>query len=77
MLTSNNLYVGLLILLQVQTIQLISGQMAVSYQNAMLFKNLQQANEKLEQKNKALVEFDQMKDQFLANTSHELRFVCF
>ena len=61
-------------LLQVQAVQILSGQLAISYQNATLYKNLQVANELLLMKNKALVEFDQMKDQFLANTSHELRY---
>lgn len=32
----------------------------------------------LEEKNQSLMEFDRLKDQFLANTSHELRFhLCF
>ena len=49
--------------------------MAISFENATLYDNLQTANALLESKNKALMELDQLKDQFLANTSHELRYI--
>jgi uncharacterized membrane protein len=56
---------------------MISTQVAISFENATLYRNLQSANRLLEAKNKSLMELDQVKDQFLANTSHELRCVFF
>lgn len=53
---------------------MISTQAAISFENAVLYKNIQNANKLLEAKNKSLLELDQVKDQFLANTSHELRY---
>ena len=53
---------------------MLSTQIAISFSNAKLYNDLQDANRLLAQKNKALIEFDQIKDQFLANTSHELRY---
>ena len=54
---------------------MISTQVAISFENATLYRNLQSANRMLEAKNKSLMELDMIKDQFLANTSHELRYV--
>lgn len=54
--------------------QMISTQVAISFENATLYRDLQSANRLLEAKNKSLMELDQVKDQFLANTSHELRY---
>lgn len=53
---------------------MISTQVAISFENATLYKNLQNVNRMLETKNKSLIDMDQVKDQFLANTSHELRY---
>lgn len=52
---------------------MLSTQIGISFVNARLYTDLQNANKQLAHKNKALIEFDQIKDQFLANTSHELR----
>ena len=54
---------------------MISTQVAISFENATLYRNLQSANRMLEAKNKSLMELDMIKDQFLSNTSHELRYV--
>lgn len=54
---------------------MLSAQIGISFQNAKLYTDLQGANKLLEHKNKSLIEYDQIKDQFLANTSHELRYV--
>lgn len=56
-----------------EVVSMLSVQIAISFENATLYKNLQSANKKLEERNKSLVELDLIKDQFLANTSHELR----
>lgn len=58
---------------RLEVVQMLSSQIAISFQNAMLVKSLQDANQLLEQKNTRLLELDLIKDQFLANTSHELR----
>jgi GAF domain-containing protein len=60
---------------RLEVMQMISTQVAISFENATLYRNLQSANRQLEAKNKSLMELDQVKDQFLANTSHELRLV--
>jgi GAF domain-containing protein len=59
---------------RMEVVQLLSSQIGISFENATLYKNLQSANALLETKNKELVELDRIKDQFLANTSHELRY---
>lgn len=58
---------------RLELVQLLSSQIGISFENAMLYKTLQSANALLETKNKELMELDHIKDQFLANTSHELR----
>ena len=58
---------------RLEMVQLLSSQIGISFENASLYKDLQNANAELETKNKALIALDYMKDQFLANTSHELR----
>ena len=58
---------------RLEVVQLLSSQIGISFENASLYKNLQSANALLETKNKELMAMDHMKDQFLANTSHELR----
>ena len=58
---------------QLEVVQLLSSQIGVSLENASLYKDLQSAHALLETRNKALMEMDHIKDQFLANTSHDLR----
>lgn len=69
----NNLMAGAFTTERLEVLQMLSAQMAISFENASLYKTLQMANRMLESKNKELLELDQIKDQFLANTSHELR----
>ena len=71
----NNLIAGAFTSERLEVVQMLSTQMAISFENATLYDNLQTANGLLESKNKALMELDQLKDQFLANTSHELRYI--
>lgn len=59
---------------RLELVQLLSSQIGISFENATLYKTLQSANALLETKNKELMELDHIKDQFLANTSHELRY---
>ncbi|MCP4137462.1 MAG: GAF domain-containing protein, partial [bacterium] len=51
---------------RLEVLKVISSQVAISIDNARLYENLEQKNEKL-------IELDKLKDEFLANTSHELR----
>ena len=56
-----------------ETMFLLSSQIATSIQNAILIKQLRNKTEELENKNKELEKIDKMKDIFIATTSHELR----
>jgi PAS domain S-box-containing protein len=58
---------------EIDLIQQIAGQLAIAIQQADLFEQLQQKQEKLTQTNKDLARATRLKDEFLANMSHELR----
>ncbi|MFM7574961.1 MAG: PAS domain-containing protein, partial [Snowella sp.] len=65
---------------EIDLIQQIAGQLAIAIQQADLFEQLQQEQEKLTQTNQALIRSNEdlaratrLKDEFLANMSHELR----
>ncbi|MCP4130398.1 MAG: AAA family ATPase [bacterium] len=62
----NDLVTGAFTPDRLEIVQIIASQVAISINNARLYENL-------EQKNTRLIELDMMKDEFLANTSHELR----
>jgi signal transduction histidine kinase len=70
----NNLMQGTFTSERLEIVQILSSQIAISFENATLYKNLQSSNQLLQAQNERLRELDQIKDQFLANTSHELRF---
>lgn len=73
----NNLMQGTFTNERLEIVQLLSTQIAISFENATLYKNLQSSNILLQLQNERLLEMDQIKDQFLANTSHELRYTYF
>ncbi|MFM7438942.1 MAG: ATP-binding protein, partial [Snowella sp.] len=58
---------------EIDLIQQIAGQLAIAIQQANLFEQLQQEQQKLTQSNQDLVRATRLKDEFLANMSHELR----
>ena len=65
---------------EINVIQQIAGQLAIAIQQADLFEQLQQEQEKLTETNQALAHSNEdlaratrLKDEFLANMSHELR----
>jgi len=65
---------------EIDLIQQIAGQLAIAIQQADLFEQLQQEQQKLTQTNQALIRSNEalaratrLKDEFLANMSHELR----
>lgn len=70
----NNLMQGTFTNERLEIVQIVSSQMAISFENATLYRNLQQSYKLLQSQNERLLEMDQIKDQFLAKTSHELRF---
>eukprot|EP00026_Physarum_polycephalum_P000057 Phypoly_transcript_00057.p1 GENE.Phypoly_transcript_00057~~Phypoly_transcript_00057.p1 ORF type:complete len:2589 (+),score=470.61 Phypoly_transcript_00057:138-7904(+) len=69
----NNLMPGTFTNERLEIVQILSSQIAISFENATLYKNLQSSYHLLQAQNERLREMDQIKDQFLANTSHELR----
>ena len=69
---------------QLETLRMLSGQMAVSLENAMLYENLEQKveertiqlnnkQEELERKNRALLELNAEKDELVNIVAHDLR----
>ena len=58
---------------EIDLIQQLASQLAIAIQQANLFEQLQQEQEKLTQTNKDLARATRLKDEFLANMSHELR----
>ena len=58
---------------EIDLIQQLASQLAIAIQQANLFEQLQQEQEKLLQTNKELARATRLKDEFLANMSHELR----
>ena len=58
---------------EIDLTQQIASQLAIAIQQANLFEQLQQEQEKLTQTNKDLARATRLKDEFLANMSHELR----
>ncbi|MCP4217378.1 MAG: response regulator, partial [bacterium] len=62
----NDLVTGVFTEDRLETLGMLTAQVAISIENARLYEDL-------EQKNIRLVELDKLKDEFLANTSHELR----
>ena len=59
--------------LEIEEANLISGQAAIAMDNAMLFKQLSQANRQLEESYERLKSLDNVKMEFFALLSHELR----
>jgi signal transduction histidine kinase len=59
--------------LEIEEANLISGQAAIAIDNAMLFKQLSQANRQLEDSYERLKSLDNVKMEFFALLSHELR----
>jgi signal transduction histidine kinase len=59
--------------LEIEEANLISGQAAIAIDNAMLFKQLSQANRQLEESYERLKSLDSVKMEFFALLSHELR----
>jgi signal transduction histidine kinase len=59
--------------LEIEQANLISGQAAIAIDNAMLFKQLSQANRQLEVSYERLKSLDSVKMEFFALLSHELR----
>jgi signal transduction histidine kinase len=59
--------------LEIEQANLISGQAAIAIDNAMLFKQLSQANRQLEESYERLKNLDSMKMEFFTLLSHELR----
>jgi signal transduction histidine kinase len=59
--------------LEIEEANLISGQAAIAMDNAMLFKQLSQANRQLEESYERLKSLDSVKMEFFALLSHELR----
>ena len=51
----------------------VGSEIGIAAENALLFKDVQQAKEALLKLNRKLEEASQIKSEFLANTSHELR----
>jgi len=58
---------------EIDLTQQLAGQLAIAIQQADLFEQLQQEQQKLTQTNKDLARATRLKDEFLANMSHELR----
>ncbi|MGE5655512.1 MAG: AAA family ATPase [Actinomycetota bacterium] len=69
----NNLTKGAFSHNHVQILSLLASQAAISLENAGLYQELQTYSQKLENKNKELLQANQIKDEFLAVLSHELR----
>ncbi len=59
--------------LEIEQANLISGQAAIAMNNAMLFKDLSEANRQLEDSYQRLKSLDSVKMEFFALLSHELR----
>lgn len=62
----NDLVTGAFTAERFEILKLICSQVAVSIENARLYENVKQKNLRLE-------ELDKIKDEFLANTTHEIR----
>jgi signal transduction histidine kinase len=58
---------------RLQLLNILTGQLMNSLENAMLADELRRANHRMQQSNKRLEELDSAKDDFLAVASHELR----
>ncbi|MCT7982647.1 AAA family ATPase [Laspinema sp. A4] len=68
----NNITTGAFTPDRLEVLKLLSSQAAISIDNARLYTNLLTSSEELETKNRALQDLDELKDEFLASTSHEL-----
>jgi signal transduction histidine kinase len=58
---------------RLRLVQILTGQLMNTLDNALLVDRLRRANRDLRRKNKQLQEIDKVKDAFLAVASHELR----
>ncbi len=58
---------------RLRLVQILTGQLMNSLDNALLVDRLRRANRDMRRKNKQLQEIDKVKDAFLAVASHELR----
>ncbi len=58
---------------RLELLTILSSQIGICIENAHLYDTLKSRTEELESKNNSLSEMDKLKDQFLANTSHELK----
>ncbi len=68
----NNITTGAFTPDRLEVLKLLSSQAAISIDNARLYTNLLTSSQELETKNRALQDLDELKDEFLASTSHEL-----
>lgn len=66
-------YIGFVVFSITQMVKLGQDHYSFYKQSVALSKTLQYKSDELEQKNIALMRLDKLKDEFLANTSHELK----
>ncbi|MGE5342572.1 MAG: protein kinase domain-containing protein [Candidatus Omnitrophota bacterium] len=73
----NNLVEGVFTPSRVEILNILSAQIAISMENAKIYHDLRELNERLEQKvrerTRQLEEMDKAKSRFFANISHEFR----
>lgn len=73
----NNLAVGAFTRKQLETLNLLSSQLAISIENALLYANLERKVEErtheLAEKNEKLVQLNQEKNEFLGIAAHDLK----
>ncbi len=73
----NNLAIGAFTSKQLETLNLLSSQLAISIENAQLYANLEQKvverTHELAEKNVRLIQLDQEKNEFLGIAAHDLK----